>query len=103
MNTKINVTQACISKAKKILYITKRIGVIARGENCPVAQALKKQKIKFDNVGENFIDLSDVKFVHLPITVARFISDFDNMEPVKPFSFMLDVPLEFLPKSPSNK
>jgi len=69
---------------------------IANGEqtapwSCPVGQAITRCYGPHGGVVA-----TDVKIKHmvvlLPYEATRFIRDFDNGRPVKPFSFMLELP-----------
>lgn len=59
--------------------------------NCPVARAVRRvTKAKKVEVGSGYID-SAKWWVLIPFKVAKFIGDFDDGLPVKPFTFILKI------------
>ena len=88
---KVNVTASCIA-----------FGCTEDGANCPVARAIRvclPDAVTVD-VGEENVYLAhtwhDRAFVALPKKVRKFIGAFDKGLEVRPFSFTLNVPKEFL-------
>jgi len=66
--------------------------------HCPIALAVARAVPGvYVGVGNRIVDLInnvDFKQVYLPKEAQEFIESFDNLEPVEPFSFVLDY--EFL-------
>lgn len=68
---------------------------------CPIALAAKR---KVKNMGWVIADRlyidgypeGEEKFIDMPKKCEAFIDKFDMVKPVKPFSFTLNVPLEFI-------
>lgn len=75
---RINVTKKDIAKGKR-----------REPEDCPVALAIKRQKVAIICVGIDRIWIADKDAISTPKTVQRFIERFDCGNPVKPFSFTL--------------
>lgn len=71
-----------------------RQGEPGRPCNCPIALAIHGKVgfipyVSIDSV--HFPDLDDLQ-VDLPREARIFIANFDTEEPVKPFSFVIDMP-----------
>lgn len=87
-----------MTKTKTIKVMQKDIkdGIRIDSKLCPVALAMNRafRKVNINvagpyfcyNVGEN------IKRIELPIKVAKFVSNFDSAEEVKPFSFVVKIP-----------
>ena len=104
MRTKIEVTQEDIKKANEDIAIGKR-----RAKSCPIAQALKRQNVKFIGVLTNAIELSN-ECISLPEKAISFIRAYDTSPPKlafrrTSFSFNINIPKEYLSQSnlPKNK
>ncbi len=77
---------------------------IAKGEagssaRCPVALALQRAISKPVAVSKTYVYISgyNLSTVMLPSEASEFIGKFDrNHEPVKPFTFHIEIPLEVL-------
>ena len=76
---KINVTQEHIDNGKRMDPFC-----------CPVALALKDQRIVHDGVGANEIDLN-YRFIRCPEPLRKFINDFDGERKVQPQVFDVDI------------
>lgn len=85
MRVKIEVTQECIDK-----------GASGSCTYCPIALATKPLVRIFNSVGFSYLYLTPRFSLRLPKRAANFILRFDCKEPVKPFSFVIDIPKEFL-------
>lgn len=94
---------------KKRICVTRKDikeGVPCDPKRCPVARGLKRH-LKYD-IGVTFISfgrhiqpayriynphMPDSERLHpLPMKIHQFIRDFDTHQPVKPFTFLLDLP-----------
>jgi len=66
---------------------------------CPIAEAAN-ELLYLTLVGgamiKIFDEAGDKKEKELPLKAQKFVRDFDNHEPVKPFSFTLRVPDRFV-------
>ncbi len=58
---------------------------------CPIARALHRAGKKDWSVGSDECGDAEIS-VPLPKKAQKFIADFDNQQPVKPFSFNLRIP-----------
>ena len=102
METKIKVTQEDIKKANEDIAIGKR-----RAKSCPIAQALKRQNVKFIGVITNAIELSN-GCISLPEKAISFIRAYCTSPPKlafrrTSFSFNINIPKEYLsPKTNSQ-
>lgn len=73
-------------------------GVMSECDKCPIALAVARVGVKLPRVfaSEVFFDDPDVPALRikakLPPAATRFICDFDEDEPVSPFSFDLELP-----------
>lgn len=89
MRVKIEVTQDDIEKGRR------------RGsQTCPVARAIKrrlKAGIKAAVYGRaGFVKGWLRHMSDMPGKTQRFVADFDSKRPVKPFTFTLNIPKEYL-------
>lgn len=89
--------QICVTE-KDIINGNKRpyYNIENRGKLCPIAQSLKRNKIKFKYVERKKIDFGHNKKVDLPLKAQEFIKIVDYEEVVKSFRFTIDVPKENL-------
>lgn len=85
---KIRVTRADIRKGVRDSYT-----------KCPIARALKRHKIYFEEINEGMVIQNyhedgeeDGRGIDLPRRACNFISDFDAGNKVKPFTFNLKTP-----------
>ena len=80
----------------KVITISVTALDITRGNkggstNCPIARATRRcGRTKHVSVGATGITVGEGRY-NLPKTAQRFVQDFDNELPVKPFSFKLRV------------
>lgn len=97
MKTKVEVKPHHIAEAKA--------GCGQRNPySCPIARALKEQQILFhgvtqegiDFINPNMVDGFNDGFATLPIEAVTFIQDFDEGRKVKPFSFEVEIPQQYL-------
>jgi len=73
-----------------------REGAKSACEACPVARAIKRRVTCRVVVGMGFISFGLKSSVLTPTQVANFIDRFDGGKKVKPFSFLLDVPKQYV-------
>lgn len=69
-------------------------------DSCPVARALQRQgypKAHVEDVVWTPDLVKETRFRALPAEAIRFIKNFDNLEPVKPFSFQITRPKGYTP------
>jgi hypothetical protein len=60
--------------------------------SCPIALAIKAVGFRNVSVGSGTVQIGDC-FAHLlPPAVRDFIQNHDNIRPVRPFSFEIDLP-----------
>lgn len=81
----IYVTQKDIDKARKELKNKKAW----RTKCCPIAQALKRQRIEFRAVCSEEIRRDTNSDIKLSKRTSRFIVSFDSGKEVKPFKFRI--------------
>jgi hypothetical protein len=71
-------------------------GVRCDSDLCAVAQAIYRQtRAGTASVGSDWIAV-DSRSYETPFEVAQFIDKFDDQEPVEPFEFELDLPIELI-------
>lgn len=89
------------SKARKSLRVEVTAEHIAAGAasnafHCPVALACEAAGLRLarvDGVNVGFDGGPEKRgSARLPVRASRFVDDFDNERPVKPFSFVLRLP-----------
>lgn len=101
MKTTIKVTRRLIKLAREEAIHNKKNGLFPfHGTCCPIAQALKKMRVRFRTVTSYRIALNGnpTDFLPLPDKAVKFIDRFDRSRKAVPFQFTLDVPGKFLPR-----
>lgn len=85
--------QICITKKDIINAINvQSYDIETRSKLCPIAQSLRRNKIKFKYVERYKIDFGNRKKVDLPLKAKKFIKMFDESVVVYPFRFIIDIP-----------
>lgn len=66
--------------------------------SCPIARAMREQKIHFYGVSQEGIEVNRnlENPLPLPEQAITFIQDFDEGKKVKPFSFEVNIPEQYL-------
>jgi hypothetical protein len=67
-----------------------KLGCVESSTVCPVARALTRNNIIFEEVGLNYVKVNGGKTLSLPTIVVRFILNIMLGKKVEPFSFEIE-------------
>jgi len=89
----VNVTKTCIEKSRQEIRRRQRNELLFFvGDCCPIAEALKRRRTKFESVSSTKIKMKSGHHISLTQNAINFIDNFDSGYRITPFRFTIDIP-----------